>query len=118
MTAPAPAHQDRREPRGGRARTVATVLSGLVLGALGLVTAGWLALAYGTLPEDGHDREALDGAGLGALFAIGFAVPTLLLTILPVALGWLRRRWFLPPAVLLLLAAVRYTYLVQVYDPW
>lgn len=90
----------------------------LVLGGLSLVAAGCVALAYAMMPTGPHDREALDGAGLGALFAIGFTVPALLLTAVPVSLGWLRRRWFLPPVVLLALAAMRYAYLVTVYDPW
>jgi hypothetical protein len=106
-----------QETRRGRARTV-SVLSMLVLVACNLVAAFWLFIAYWMMPQDEHDREALDGAGLGALFTIGFAVPTLLLTILPVKLGRLRRRWFAPPAALLVLAAVRYAYLVFAYDPW
>lgn len=108
----------QQEPRRGRARTLGTVLSMLVLGGLGLVAAFWLFVAYWMMPQDEHDQEALEGAGLGALFTIGFTVPALLLTILPVKLGLLRRSWFAPPAVMLVLAALRYGYLVSAYDPW
>lgn len=103
---------------GRRGRTVGAVVSRLVLGVLSLAAAGWALLAYAMIPAGRHDREALDGAGLGALFAIGCAGPALVLTAVPVALGWLRRRWFLPPLALLVLAAARYAYLVIAYDPW
>lgn len=108
----------REGPPPGRARRAGSVLSVLVLVTCQLVAAFWLFVAFWMSPRDGHDREALDGAGLGALFTMGFAVPALLLTIVPVKLGWLRRLWFAPPAVMLALAAVRYGYLVHVYDPW
>ncbi|OEU86082.1 hypothetical protein DB35_10335 [Streptomyces abyssalis] len=94
------------------------MLSVLVLGGCNLVAAFWLFVAFWMVPQDEHDQEALDGAGLGALFTMGFALPTLLLTILPVKLSWLRRLWFAPPAAMLVLAAVRYAYLVLAYDPW
>lgn len=90
----------------------------LVLGACNAVAAFWLFVALWMTPHDEHDRDAQDGAGLGALFTIGCTVPTLLLTLVPVKRGWLRRRWFVPPAVMLGLAAMRYAYLVHVYDPW
>ncbi|MDI3406314.1 hypothetical protein [Streptomyces cavernicola] len=99
-------------------RTPASALSALVLTLLHLAAAACLALAYGMTPDGPHDREALDGAGVGALFAVGITVPALALTVLPVAMHWLTRRWFAPPALLLLLAAARYAYLVTAYDPW
>jgi hypothetical protein len=108
----------REEARPGRGRRVGSVLCTLVLVASELAAAFWLFVAFWMSPRDDHDREALDGAGLGALFTMGFAVPALLLTIVPVKLGWLRRLWFAPPAVMVALAAVRYGYLVHVYDPW
>ncbi|MDQ8701076.1 hypothetical protein RCO28_01040 [Streptomyces sp. LHD-70] len=94
------------------------MLSMLVLGLFHLAAAACLALAYGMTPDGPHDREALDGAGVGALFAIGIAVPALALTALPVALRWLGPRWFVPPVLLLALGGVRYAYLVTAYDPW
>lgn len=104
--------------RSTHARTVASVLSMLVLGVFQLAAVACLVLAYGMMPDGEHDREALDGAGVGALFAIGIAVLALALTALPVALRWLGPRWFVPPVLLLLLGGARYAYLVLAYDPW
>lgn len=94
------------------------MLSAVVLSAADLVAAFCFAVAYGMWPEDEYDQEALDGAGLGALLTIGITIPTLVLTLIPVKSGRLSKRWYLPPAVMLVLAAIRYAYLVQVYEPW
>jgi hypothetical protein len=105
-------------PREGRARRAVTVLGAVVLSCANLVAACCFAVAYGMWPEDRYDQEALDGAGLGALLTLGITVPTLVLTFVAVKWGRLSKRWYLPPAAMLALAAIRYGYLVQVYDPW
>ncbi|GAA2508978.1 hypothetical protein GCM10010406_51810 [Streptomyces thermolineatus] len=94
------------------------MLSAVVLVALNLLAACCVLLAFVMVPEDRWDRDALDGAGIGALLGMGVAVATAALTVLPVALRWLGRRWFAAPAALFVLAAARYAWVSQVYDPW
>ena len=110
--------REGRPGRDGRPGGVAKLLAAVLLSCADLVAACCLAVAYGMWPEDRYDQEALDGAGLGALLTIGITVPTLMLTLVAVKWGRLSRRWYLPPAVMLALAAIRYGYLLQVYDPW
>ena len=98
--------------RGAR---IATVLSGAVLVIANLATlyctlAGWLMVPSGV-----GDTNLIEGAWFAAFAGTVLAVLTGMLTVIPVMAGWLRKRWFIVPAVLFVAATTRWMMIDQMY---
>lgn len=101
-----------RTRRGSR---IGAGLSGTVLVIANLATlyctlAGWLMV-----PSGPGDTNLIDGAWFTAFAGTVLAVLTAMLTVLPVAVRWLRRWWFLVPAMLFVAATTRWVMIDQLY---
>ena len=93
-----------------RRRVAAAILVVLNLAALYFVGISWLVT-----PDGPWDDDVLAGLTAAALIGAALAVPTTLLTVVPVLLRWLRAWWFAVPAILFILAVARVIYLGAAY---
>lgn len=98
-----------------RARRIASVASGGVLVCLQLCLAATGAIAWLTTPGGAWDEDVLAGIGTLVLLGVLLAAATALLTAIPVAAGWLSRRWFIVPAMLLGALLARGAYISMAY---
>jgi steroid 5-alpha reductase family enzyme len=112
-----------RRPRRSAPRTtepldqrIGAILSTAVLTILNLVTLLYTVLAWLITPSDIGDTNLIDAAWSTAFFAGTLpAIITAILTLIPVAIRWLRVWWLLIPALLFILATARWTYIDHLY---
>lgn len=99
-------------------RRLGIVISGVVLVTGNLATLLYTVISYLIRPAGLGDTNYIDGAWSTAFFSTVLAVGTGVLTIIPVALRWLRPWWFLVPVLLLVVSTARWTYINRTYPEW
>ncbi|MGW2560381.1 hypothetical protein ACWCXB_14265 [Streptomyces sp. NPDC001514] len=108
-TGPTTDVQERRQP--GSSNWFGSAVCAVVL-ALGHLVTGYVVLtAYMVEPDGPWDRQAVTNSSFAAGIALAFSVVTALLSWLFVKAEWLRRWWFVLPALLAVVAILRLTLL-------
>ena len=97
-------------------RRIGAGLSGTVLVFANLVTLYYTVGSWLMIPSGIGDTNLIDGAWFTAFFGgTVLALFTAVLTVIPVAARWLRKRWFIVPAVLFVAATTRWVMIDQMY---
>lgn len=97
-------------------RRIGAGLSGAVLVIIHLVTLYYTVGSWLLIPDGPWDTNLIEGAWFTAFFG-GTVLATFsaMLTVIPVAARWLRKRWFIVPAVLFVAATARWVMIDQMY---
>lgn len=96
-------------------KLVGAVLSGAVLVIGNLAALFFTVVSWLMVPTGPGDSNHIEGAWFTAFMGTVLALLTALLTIIPVMARWLRKRWFIVPAVLFAVATTRWVYIDAVY---
>ncbi|HEX2297004.1 MAG TPA: hypothetical protein VHH34_00555 [Pseudonocardiaceae bacterium] len=94
---------------------IGAVVSGTVLVIVNLVTLYYTVGSWLLVPSGPGDTNFIEGAWFTAFGGTVLALLTAVLTVIPVMARWLRKRWFLVPAVLFVAATARWVLIDQMY---
>ncbi|WP_405598993.1 hypothetical protein OG741_17705 [Streptomyces sp. NBC_01410] len=103
---------DVREIRPRSATSwIGTLVCAVILVLGHFVTGYFVLIAYMIEPDGSWDKQAVTNSNFAAGIALALTVVTALLSWLFVKAGWLRRWWFVLPALLAIVAILRLTLL-------
>jgi hypothetical protein len=98
-----------------RAKTAGTVLSGVLLGLVNLAAAILVVLSWVLTPDGDWDRHGAEAIAAAAFLGAGLALAALVLTIVPVAVRWIGKKWYLLPLATFVVAVARFVFLDWFY---